>query len=352
MKPVIAVDIDEVLGAFVYSLSKWHNRVYGTNYTENCFFTYSFSELPGFGDKATSIQKVNEFFKSEEFVNIPPLPGAREILESHKGNFRFIVVTARNSAIEKETRAWLDRHYPNCFEDYYFAGSYDPTQRRTKGEICREIGAICLIDDNVHYAVEASTAVGTSILFGEYAWNTSKRPEYVHPNIPSNVVRIGTWNHVDLIWRRLKNLFTANPAVAPRLELSKNLYLRSVLHERLNADVSSGGDSPVRTPVVLPDSGTVCSDTLNTVLSILRDHLDVHESLTVKYMDQEGQTDCELFPRDHLFALLRAVFYEMTKSGDVMSLDRYLDEMSDVDWDEITILRSPVYLTTRIANFE
>lgn len=46
-RPVVACDLDEVLGQYLATYSKWHNRVYGTHLKVSDFFTYRFWEVQG-----------------------------------------------------------------------------------------------------------------------------------------------------------------------------------------------------------------------------------------------------------------------------------------------------------------
>lgn len=44
-KPVVAVDIDEVLAHFVPALAEFHNHKFGTDLTADDFHSYSFAEV-------------------------------------------------------------------------------------------------------------------------------------------------------------------------------------------------------------------------------------------------------------------------------------------------------------------
>lgn len=53
-------------------------------------------------------------FLAEYIPGLPVISGAKETLLRLKAKhrFRFVLVTSRQSNIEAETRAWLDKHYP------------------------------------------------------------------------------------------------------------------------------------------------------------------------------------------------------------------------------------------------
>jgi len=99
--------------------------------------------------------------------------------------------------------------------------------------MCREVGAIALVDDSEKYALEVAgaspPAVGTAahpgavILFGEYAWHTwhrgsegdaaagaaaasagDSRPAPARVVLPRNVIRAVNWRHVHAILLRMR----------------------------------------------------------------------------------------------------------------------------------------------------
>ena len=63
-KIIVAVDLDEVLGLFVESLSNFHNDLYGTNLNVSHFHSYEFHRIWG-GTQDEASVKVNEFFESK-----------------------------------------------------------------------------------------------------------------------------------------------------------------------------------------------------------------------------------------------------------------------------------------------
>jgi 5'(3')-deoxyribonucleotidase len=118
-KPMIAVDLDEVLGEFIPPLLLFHNETYGTGLTKGDFHSYRFSEVWGGTDQETQ-EKIMAFFSSSHFRDIPVIPKAREVLERLKDSFEFTVVTSRQHAIESQTRQWLNKHFPGIFSGVYF----------------------------------------------------------------------------------------------------------------------------------------------------------------------------------------------------------------------------------------
>jgi hypothetical protein len=208
-KPVIAVDVDEVLGGFLDALCSHVNSagfagvassaaIAGSGsdaqprrWQRDDFFSYHFDDVWRVGE-ATASATVASFFDGPHFAALAPLPGAREVLERHRATYRFVVCTSRSLNIEAKTRAWIGEHYPAIFDDVLFGSAYGHGPKRTKREMCASVGAIALIDDNISYALDAAPVVTHSVLFGRYGWNTSTPPD-----VPGNLVRLESWGAVD-----------------------------------------------------------------------------------------------------------------------------------------------------------
>ena len=56
--------------------------------------------------------------------------------------------------------------------------------------MCRDIGAIALIDDSLKYALECASDLSHIVLFGNYGWNQTEEP------LPANVARLTNWDEV------------------------------------------------------------------------------------------------------------------------------------------------------------
>lgn len=192
----IAVDVDEVLGRFVFALNKFCKENYGMDYQVEDYWVYEFAKIWHCSqDESNHI--VHEFFKSDHFNDgIPTIPGAFETLARMSKTYELVVVTSRQHVIQDLTLEWLDRHYAGIFEEVYFGNHFalHGTSRK-KSEICRSVGAEILIDDNPNYALECAQA-GIHVLL--YDWDLSypwsKLPEGIsHPLI----TRVADWDQAE-----------------------------------------------------------------------------------------------------------------------------------------------------------
>jgi 5'(3')-deoxyribonucleotidase len=191
-KPVVAVDLDEVLGGFLPSLTRWHNRTFETNFQLEDYQTYSYNDLWG-GSIESTVAKVHDFFQAEDFLTgVEPIKYAFETLKQFIDCFDFVVVTSRQTIIRNETIAWLDEHFPGIFSNVLLGNHYDMKSpnpevntdskgnviKKSKPEMCQSINATLLIDDSVKYASQCATSIEKKegsmlsvILFGNYGWN-------------------------------------------------------------------------------------------------------------------------------------------------------------------------------------
>jgi hypothetical protein len=97
------------------------------------------------------------------------LAGAFETLQRLKQCHELAVVTSRQFAIQQATLEWLEQHFPSTFDSVHFGNHFAKAgDSRKKSEICRDIGADVLIDDNPAYAFDCACADMHVLLFN---WN-------------------------------------------------------------------------------------------------------------------------------------------------------------------------------------
>ena len=137
--------------------------------------------------------QVVQFFSSRQFHEIETVPGAREALARLHSKYRFVAVTAREEGIKDETIRWLDLHFPGIIDDHVFCNlAVDHGVKRSKCDVCKEIGAVALIDDSLPYCQQARAEIPDAafkvILFGRYAWNTG--------DVEPGIVRVADWSEL------------------------------------------------------------------------------------------------------------------------------------------------------------
>lgn len=190
MKPLIAIDIDEVLFGFTERFVAFHNRRYQTDFALHHMTSMSFHTVLG-GTPDDDLRKVEEFQLGEGNLDGEPVPESIEVLGRLKTDYELVIVTARQSSIEQQTRSWLERTFPDTFSDIHFANYWDENRpRRTKGDVCRDLGVQIIVDDQPSYINDCLEHGVTGLLFGDYPWN---QVVVDHPKVR----RVKDWREVE-----------------------------------------------------------------------------------------------------------------------------------------------------------
>lgn len=139
---------------------------------------------------------MDAFYASAHFTEkLQPIPYALETLHKLKEDYDLHVVTSRQFAIQDLTLRWIEQHYPGIFSEVHFGNHYSREGKvRSKPEICRDIGAVLLIDDSLQYAMHCFKADIPVLLFGEYAWN--QKNSICNSNFEGIEVKIESYNPV------------------------------------------------------------------------------------------------------------------------------------------------------------
>ncbi|GAA0138631.1 hypothetical protein LIER_34961 [Lithospermum erythrorhizon] len=165
---VVAVDVDEVLGNFVSALNQFIADRYSSNHYVSEYHVYEFFKIWKCSRSEADF-RVHEFFKTTYFKKgIHPLPGALESLQKLSRFCDLSIVTSRQNIIKDHTIEWIEKHFPGIFREIHFGNHFAlDGQSKPKSDICRELGAKVLIDDNPRYAIECAKE-GISVLLFDY----------------------------------------------------------------------------------------------------------------------------------------------------------------------------------------
>jgi len=139
----IAVDIDEVLTPFLARMTRWRRP---PALSRN--FKYVYRDIYKIPEEE-SRKMVREFYDSEEFQNLPLLPGAHEAMASLKrrGN-RLYIVTGRQEIVREKTEDWVEKNFPGFFTDVILTNSYTPNEV-LKADVCEALSIHTLVDDSL-----------------------------------------------------------------------------------------------------------------------------------------------------------------------------------------------------------
>ncbi|PCH33341.1 hypothetical protein WOLCODRAFT_135069 [Wolfiporia cocos MD-104 SS10] len=226
-KPIICIDLDDVLSQTNGVVADWHNAAYGTNMTLDDFYYYYYWRNPYWGTPNETFRKVEEFYKTPRLYEAPPIEGALEGLKALKEmGFRLVLVTARQIRELPQTEEWMDKHYSGIFEQIICTGMSQETladdkamlTKLSKADVCKKLGAKLMIDDSIENALKCARAEPPIpiLLFGDYQWN-KREVNYAHIDeemsyderckkeggngflerditpLPDNLVRVNDW---------------------------------------------------------------------------------------------------------------------------------------------------------------
>jgi 5'(3')-deoxyribonucleotidase len=192
-KQLLAIDIDDVLADSTDALRLFVNQKCGVDLTEQQYKIEA--QYWGYYEKVWEQHGLNTENLLREFhtgmvkdqSDIREIPGSVDGVSSLSESYRLLPITSRPEDMRGETLEWLNEKFDSVFiSEPVFLG-FGPTAYKTKGQVCHEIGAFYLIDDNVEHCKTAIAYNIGTILFGNYGW---------HQEIPDGLIRCRTWNNV------------------------------------------------------------------------------------------------------------------------------------------------------------
>jgi 5'(3')-deoxyribonucleotidase len=139
----IAIDIDEVLMAFVEPMAQWKGlkmpRRRGYAYVYRDMFKISEFE---------SQKMVRDFYESRAFEMIEPTEGAQEAVARIRNSAtKVYAVTGRQQPVREKTEDWLALHFPGVFDDLVLTNSFTEHEV-AKVDVCRGLDLDTIIDDS------------------------------------------------------------------------------------------------------------------------------------------------------------------------------------------------------------
>ncbi len=194
MKPVVALDIDDVLLNTMSALFGYYNKVYGTSLTEQHYYTKDVDAL-GVSDYAEAAARFEDYLTSTEFKEITPLPEAVSAIKDLNQYFAFIAVTSRPFLMQEATASWLEEHFGPAISQVRFthfimtARKDRPKEALSKIDVCKEINAQYMIEDHLYHAVPVAEA-GIKVFLINQPWNQTDV-------LPVHAKRVAGWKDIE-----------------------------------------------------------------------------------------------------------------------------------------------------------
>lgn len=185
-KRIIAVDIDEVLFPFMDAFRLHHNKKFGTNYSQDDLQSYDLSKEMGISVRE-AVDRVYNFHQSDDYQLVGPLTAARAAIKKLGAVYDLEIVSARLPQLSSITANQLDKYFPGCFGGVTSIGYAAILEKpRTKAEVCLELNAFALIDDQISHLKPAAEQGIKAVLFGNYSWNQTDQ-------LPAAITRCRDW---------------------------------------------------------------------------------------------------------------------------------------------------------------
>jgi uncharacterized HAD superfamily protein len=185
---IIGVDMDDVIFDFNNSLHAYHNAKYGTSVKREDIISYDIEKLWHCTPEEAS-KKVFEFCGTKEHDKTSPIIGTVEALASLKRDHELHIITNRGEQIRDITVGWIENNFPEYFTSINLTNQYFglADKKRTKLEICEELGVDVMIEDSMSHATEIAKS-GRKVFLIDTPWNQGTLPE--------NVTRVFSWSEI------------------------------------------------------------------------------------------------------------------------------------------------------------
>jgi 5'(3')-deoxyribonucleotidase len=186
-KPTIAIDVDEVIFPLTATFFPYLKAEHGIEVTQDQMKTYRTEDVIG-GTGEELLAKMSAYLHTEHYENAAPIIGAVGVLKELHKHYRLVIVTARHDSFQGLTERFLDTHFTGLFDKVLYArkAGHSAEHQVSKVELCKQEGAVVLIDDGLQCA-EAGIK---GVLFGNFRWNQSD-------TLPQGVVRCIDWPAVE-----------------------------------------------------------------------------------------------------------------------------------------------------------
>src|SRR3990167_498070 len=189
-KKTIAIDIDDVLAANAENFVEFSNKKWGTHLRPDDY-TEHWAEL--WDVDFDEVEKRRDIIVSEKvFLKHRWFEDAKKVLKELSKNYKLVIVSSRGPGVQSDTIDWINQSFEGVFSEIHFAKIWDrpihilEQLKMTKAEVCREIGADYLVDDQPKHCLAAADAGITALLFGDYKWTRVN-------NLPKNVIKVRNW---------------------------------------------------------------------------------------------------------------------------------------------------------------
>lgn len=189
-KPLLAVDLDEVIFPFTREYVRYFNSDHGTHYSLDDLETYYYVEqLHGIDDMDVIEDMIHKFHARAVRDKILPYSGAVDALQKLSSAYEIVIITARHPAVQELTHTWIQEHLGELASEVHFA--HETADQQTKADICHKLGVSVMIDDMVKHFRGCPEVGVRCLLFGNMPWTKADEA-----TMPVGIERVENWKEV------------------------------------------------------------------------------------------------------------------------------------------------------------
>ena len=185
---LIAIDIDEVLADTLNHFIFLYNQKFKTSFKRDDFYTFDWWEVLGLEKdrfKAIYEKMVAQGF----FQNIQTIKGAQDGVKELQKDYSLAIVTGRPKSMTEITKAWLAKNFAGSFSQFYFTKEVIlGPNKKPKHDICQQIGAKVILEDEFEFAEDCAQGHIQVLLF-DNPWNRAFK-------MPSYMIRVYSWEDI------------------------------------------------------------------------------------------------------------------------------------------------------------
>jgi len=188
-KPVLAVDFDDVVNNFNHAFLQYNQSAHDAKLRYCDLHSYDYCVAYGISE-ADAHARIWHFCH-ELHDQVLPIKKAIRALWVLQRHYDIHMVTGRCESIAMVTHKWLESHASKIFVDTHFTNSFatkHPERRRSKVEVCREIGAVALVDDALSHVGDVAEQLRIPVYMPTQPWNKHETP--------AGVIRISNFGEV------------------------------------------------------------------------------------------------------------------------------------------------------------
>lgn len=187
----IGIDVDGVLADFATPYLAYRNARYKTALKPEDIWTFHLDQVFGITYQELC-EDLASFYQTGAMRSLEPIAGAQQGVRALKSRHELRVISARQTEIQEETKAWLHRQFTGCFHEVLVTNMYPfngkPILHKRKADVCKEKGIDLLVEDALHHAEDVAHA-GIPVVLLDQPWNQNG-------SLPQNIVRAYSWHDV------------------------------------------------------------------------------------------------------------------------------------------------------------